>query len=105
MEGRDENAVVKRSQDGKLNKHLGTSEKLIIYDYYKMLHCNVKTTIANVSGMKTVCFSYVYKQIGRVTLPVVKLDLNEAVLRLFEKLNLKFLTLEHRSYLAGTAGC
>lgn len=80
MKGRDENAVVKKSQDGKLSKHLGTSEKLIIYDYYKMLHCNVKTTIANVSGMKMVCFSYVYKhitydQIGRVTLPLVKPDL------------------------------
>lgn len=75
-----------------------------------MLQCNIKTTVANISVMKTVCFSYVYKhvtydQIGRMTLPLVKPDLNEAVLSLFEKLSLKFLTLEHRSYLAGTVGC
>lgn len=81
-----------------------------MYEHYKMLQCNVKTTIANVSVMKTVHFSYVYKhityhQIGRMTLPLVKPDLNEAVLSLVEKLNLKFLTLEHRSYQAGTVGC
>lgn len=75
-----------------------------------MLQFNVKTTIANASVMKTVYFSCVYKQItydqiGRMTLPPVKPDLNEALLTLFEKLNLKFLTLEHRSYLAGTVGC
>lgn len=81
-----------------------------MYEYYKMLQCNGKTTIANVSLMKTVCFSYVYKHItydhiGRVTSPLVKPDLNETVLSLFEKLNLKILTLEHRCYLAGTVGC
>lgn len=59
-----------------------------------MLQCNVETTMANVSVMKTECFSCLHKhitydQIGRMTLPLVQPDLNEAVLSLFEKLNLK----------------
>lgn len=35
-----------------------------------------------------------YDQIGRMTLPVVKTDLNEAMLRLSENSNLKFVTPE-----------
>ena len=58
-----------------------------------------KLSIANLSVRKPVYFSYVYKhitydQIGRMTLPLVKTDLNEAMLSLSKKSNLKFLTPE-----------